>query len=148
MKVVGPYATGQEGVVIKIRDTRGDCTIEVKHGPQKETTYFRPSSLEVITPARAVPDEITIDGEKYRRVVEAKEPEKSEPKAGQVWQLNGRNLGRKHFFLLTDDGKNVALIGGGLGAWKHEEIGTYCDFVAPTLADALEQGLLKPSDLR
>lgn len=106
--------------------------------------WGRADEVELITPARLIPDEITIDGEKYRRVVEVKEPEKPEPEAGQVWKTPHTN----QFVILIDRDQSIFLRSGECGSWSHAQAVQWGTFIAPSLADALEQGLLKPSDLR
>lgn len=105
--------------------------------------------LEPAPPAPTIPDEIEINGETYRRVVKAAEPEKPETQAGQVWR-SGRN-----FFVLTDDfdacdGErrcgNIAT--GRSQPTADHIIRKHWEYIAPSLADAFERGLITAADLR
>lgn len=141
---------GREGVVTQFLDS---ARTEVEFG-DGSLDYGYPSDLELITPAApAIPDEIEINGAKYRRVIEEAVPEKPEPKAGQVW----RDTSDGSLLIATDESGNsgpesLLISGSSYGVITYGRLGgsyfTNCEFIAPSLADALERGLITAADLR
>lgn len=150
---------GKEGVVIQIRQT-GNPVVRFDDG-QEDYGYTR--DLELISaapdpiPAPTIPDEIEINGETYRRVAKEAEPKTPPaPACGQIWrdaagdvvcvaQVGRRkyqavSLNRPHtFWGEPKDAPDCVRDGARSESWQ---------YLAPSLADALERGLITAVDLR
>lgn len=108
-------------------------------------------------PAPTIPDEIEINGETYRRVAKEVKPEaQPAPACGQIWrdaagdivciaQVGRRkyqavSLNRPHtFWGEPKDAPDCVRDGARSESWE---------YIAPSLADALERGLITAADLR